>query len=235
MKTKYIALVIGIFLSFGLTHIANAQLRTDSDPITTRVGNPPTSSDPISGNIPPIEGDPFQAVQNTFGVSISKSFPEIYAIWAWELLWRVSNTSFDERVRNTQISRNDEGSSMKGCEPRKIEMKGTYGNNRQLFDVVFTHEMGHIIRSCSDPNFADEHNIARREGQLTSYSQTLCLWDTPTPWNYESENYAEMIAYYLNPTAPAQTACTPGPNPFDNGAHPLQKDVARQILMTQPQ
>lgn len=197
-----------------------------SNCVRTIVGNPP---DRGQQPVPSISGDPYTAVENQFGVTIQRSLPEDYAVWAWEKLWEVSKTSFTTRVKGTVVGRADDGSFMDGC--KKINLRGTY--NRSTFRVIFVHEMGHIIRSCSEPSYADEHNIARAaEGQLTNYSQALCSYKdkTKTDWNYESENYAEMIAYYLNPEATAQTGCEPGPNPFANGTHPQQYTVVQQIL-----
>jgi hypothetical protein len=230
MKKIAVLSFLVLITSFG-AKVAFAQYRSESNKVTTRVGNPTTSGGPV--NIPPISGDPRQAVIDQFGVTISANHPSEYAVWAWELLWRVSKTSFDERVRGTFVDRDDTGSWQEGC--KEINIRGTY--DQSLFNVVFIHEMGHIIKNCPEgrETYSDAHNTARSaEGPLTVYSRVLCTYDSPGEWERESENYAEMITYYLNPDSDSRTACGVEPNPYANGGHPEHKRVAEQILGSYP-
>lgn len=222
-------LIIVFFIAFcvvGIQQVA-AQYKSESNRVRTRVGNPVVGS-PIDA--PPIPGgNARQAVLNEFGVTIDASHPTSYAEWAWEFLWEVSDTSFDERVKGTIVGRDDGGSWQENC--KKINIRGTY--DRALFRIVFTHEMGHIIMNCPvGETFRDAHNTARRdEGQLTIYSRVLCTYGGKGgPWESESENYAEMIAYYLNPDVNSRTACGEEPNPYANGGHPKHRTVAENIL-----
>lgn len=221
-------LLVCIFLS----STAYAQYRSNSNKVTTRIGNPTTSQPGGRIDIPEITGNPRQAVMDQFGVTIDASHPDEYSIWAWEFLWEVSNTSFDERVRGTLVKRDDTGSWQENC--KTINIRGSY--DRSLFRIVFTHEMGHIIMNCPEGDtYRDAHNQARNEeGQLTIYSQQLCTYKNPGKWEEESENYADMIAYYLNYDVNSRTACGEEPNPYINGSNPRHKAVAEMILGTFP-
>ena len=224
---NYLAGIYSAGVAGGTT--SSGIYKSQSNPVKISIGKPAFTP----GNIPPITGNPRDAVFNQFRVNIMPtSFSEEYSRWAWEFLWKSSNTTFDERIRGTTVSRNDEGSRQTGC--KSISIRGTY--DQETFNIVFAHEMGHIILNCTDNNYKDAHNNARaNEGQLTIYSKLLCTYNSYGEWQKESENYAEMIAYYLNPEFDSHTTqCGREPNPYLNGGHPEHHNVAQKILSELP-
>lgn len=161
-------------------------------------------------------------------------FPRQNMEWAWQKLWDVSNTNFINLVRGTRIRVVlPRYTQQTGC--RSVDL-GAF-SSEELFKVVLVHELGHVIRNCNldSVNKKDEHfSVWQQEGGVTGYARTACTYGSPGTFQYISEDYAEMITYYLNPSANEQTASCAGtaPNPYSGGRYRLHFTVARDILGT---
>lgn len=235
MFNKYATFLLLLLILFSpLSAYAQSQ---QSGEVTTRVGNPTGGGSTDHPNPPEYPEDLASAIKSKFGIT-PVGFDQQHLKWIWEKLWDVSNTNFDTLVFGTTVNAiQGNGSQQVNC--RTIELSNTYPE--EVFKVVFTHEMGHIIRNCSskeDAHYSDHLQARTNEGPVTNYAKTACTYIDeqrglhPTQWDYESEDYAEMIAYYLNPNAQQQTAAcaSRGPNPYTNGDHPLHFSVAQSIL-----
>ncbi len=217
--------------------------QTGTSSFCTKVGNPDGPS-PCTNNssgthpqAPAAPADLKQAIQDKFGINIDSTFDRTHQEWIWEKLWDVSNTNFDDLVTGTHVVDigSSGGSAQTNCKTIQI---GQY-SPKEIFQVVFTHEMGHIIRNCisAPKSHWDEHLAAlASEKGVTEYARVLCTYSNPGDWQSKSEDYAEMIAYYLNPDAHQQTAknCSGGPNPYLNGGYPLHFNVAKEVLGAYP-
>lgn len=171
-----------------------------------------------------------------FGITMN-GFNQQHLQWAYGIFADVSSTKFNELIKGTVMTGlpSTEGSRQVAC--RIVEL-GQY-SSREYFQVVLIHELGHVIRNCSrrELSYFTEHaRVYNSEGPVTEYARTVC-GRTPTTANKLSEDYAEMITYYLNPKADEQTAPCAGrrPNPYLNGKHPLHFGFARTILGRFPQ
>lgn len=161
-------------------------------------------------------------------------FSETQLKWAWEKFWDVKHTKFNKLVRgpgNTvKVQAVDAGSEQINCSLVLVRKTIT---DPVLFKIVLTHELAHVIYWCNDDaiNRVTEHaNIYVQEGAVTGYGEpvngTTC-YNTPA----RTENYPEMIAYYLNRGVVEQTGCNlRGQVPFANGRFPLHYNLARKIL-----
>lgn len=217
--------------AFSFLFVRSAFSQASSNPVDVVVGEPKEGVGTAPVQVP---DNLRQAVLNEFGIDMSPAFPESYFLWAWEHMWAVSNTRFGEYVRGTVVLVDNSGSHMSGC--KTIHLRGSYGE--ELFKVVFTHEMGHVIDHCSAGGagtFEEDHLFARNEeGPLTPYSTQLCYYSNPGAHEVRTEDFAETIAYYLNPQASAQTGCGSGPPPYADGSKPLHFKVAQDILGVYP-
>jgi hypothetical protein len=103
--------------------------------------------------------------------------------------------------------------------------------SKELFQFILTHEMGHIIRNCNPRNAAkyNEHlNVFSDEGGISYYARNA---STCTGSDNRSEDYADMIAYYLHPQS-LMSSCGPQPskNPYADGGFAKHFTTARAIL-----
>lgn len=235
MKNKLIILSLSLLASFLLAQSTYAAYRTDSNEVRVGFGGPPDLA-PGGGNgaVPDQRPSNYrQALIDEFGITMN-GFPESNYQWAWEFMHRVSNTRFPEYAAGTVVGVDDSGSHMTGC--KTIFLRSTY-QTYELFIPIFAHEIGHVVFHCTPGGNAGlraQHLAAlEAEGPLTPYSQNLCYYDSPGAYERETENFAEIIAYYLNPGLVAVTGCGSGPNPFAGGAHPRHFEVARSILEKQ--
>jgi len=228
---------MGVFLFFFsiLTALAlptSVYSQAKSNPIDIIIGEPDFSNLPVgSGEIPSARPDDYrQALISEFGITMNGFSSDNY-LWAWEFMHKVSNTRFPGYVAGTQVGVDNSGSWMSGC--KSIFLRSTY-NTRDLFTIVFAHELGHVVYHCSEGGSSVRRkahlDALAAEGPLTPYSTNLCYYSSPGAYERETENFAELIAYYLNPNITAQTGCGSGPNPYSGGANPLQYQVAREIL-----
>lgn len=222
-----------LFFSVGISLYA----QTSSDKTTTRVGNP-TSNPPSGGGSAPPTGDPRQAMIDEFDITM-EGFSGEHLTWAREKLWEVSNTKFIDLVRGTTIQAVSSGSHQKGC--RGSHSSGVDVDLQQFpqefFKFLLIHELGHIVRNCNDRATIqyDEHiNAHNSEGGVSYYGNNA---SSCTGSDNLSEDYADMIAYYLSPSAGLSTvSCDPiqnRPNPFfskNPTDFPTHLKVAQTVL-----
>jgi hypothetical protein len=190
---------------------------------TSTSGNSPTN-DGTHPVVPPVQdGDFVKAVKNKFDITLV-GYDQQHAKWVWEKFWDVSNTNFPTLVKGVTAT-NQPGSQQ--LDNNSIIVEG-YGDE-QLFKVVFIHELGHIIRHRTDDNITDVENAILAEGYVTNYAQNA---NSCTGSDSFNEDYAEMIAYYLNPASPSITArCSDrAANTYQNGNHPIHYAIAKSIL-----
>lgn len=166
-----------------------------------------------------------QAIKSRFNITMNGfELRKDLLQWAYRKLESVSNTRLLELVSGTVITASG-SSSQTGC--NTLNIRSTI-ENEQLLGIILTHELGHIIRNCKQSQYQQHLDALNREKGITLYARTLCGSEGST--DSTSEDYAEMIAYYLNPDAPEQTSCSGGGNPYANGGYPLHKKVAEDIL-----
>jgi hypothetical protein len=106
------------------------------------------------------------------------------------------------------------------------------------FKFILTHEFGHVLyytnprETMHVSEFEDSWN---KEGGLSPYSGPYYGGQGGCPTKGAVEDYAEMVAYYLNPTMGGKTgACDSRDNPknslFEDTHFPLHLEVAKQVL-----
>lgn len=208
----------------------------------TKVGNPPETG--VHPTPPYTPGDSNHqgcdyrcAIKKEFDINVIGYFTQDTLEWFWEKLWEVSQTNFIPLIKGTSIQSTGSDKGYSGIHGNGI----TLSNYRAefLIKIVFIHEYGHWIQRYRDgKNFAREHAqlIAEREPGETPISK----YATPGPnglacsgVNWPGEDYADMIAYYLNPefTDITVVLCAGKEvNPYLNGGHPKHKKIAEMIL-----
>lgn len=231
-----IAIVIFILLSTFLI-VGFAPVPGAPGGAGTPVGAPQQPQLPQGPPVTPpsTPSDLRQAIYNQFGVTMN-GFDRQHLQWAWEKLWDISRTKFTTLVRGTTITASSD-SGQTGCRTVRLAQY----TPQELFNVALIHELGHIIRNCvneRDAYWNEHENVWKTEGGITQYARTACTYDYKDrgSWQFKSEDFAETIAYYLNPNADAQTARCAGRqvNPYLNNGYPLHYNVARKILGTYP-
>jgi len=106
------------------------------------------------------------------------------------------------------------------------------------FKFILTHELGHVLYYTNSPevmHYADAENAWSSEGGLSPYSGPYYAGQGNCPTQGAVEDYAEMVAYYLNPTLGGKTgACDSRDNPknslFEDTHFPLHLNAAKQVL-----
>jgi|SRR3989344_2652494 len=219
---------------------------TPGQPCTSHAGYPYDYCDEVwqdyqncqTTNIiaPPISGDKRQAIIDEFNVTMNE-FDDQHLGWAWEKLWEVSNTRFTSLIAGSTIqSQTGNISSQVGCFGGQTSVKIFQFATREFFQYLLTHELGHVIASCrpSEARVYDARNAFDREGAVSYYAANAlhCAGSE----NY-SEDYADMITYYLNPSAGLSTKiCDDSPRNPPNPLHgnpilkPIHKNVAEEVL-----
>ncbi len=184
-----------------------------------------TTTNPTSHPVAPVIADNNykQALKDKFSLILDDGLSIDQQRWIWEKMWDVSNTNFDEYVKGTTIH-NSAGVSHQG--PGKEVTLRTTNTDETSFKIVFTHEMGHIIyhHTTDQQSKRSEHDgVLYPKGPVTGYGACDV-----------TENYAEMIAYYLNPNQVENTntpcgAWTPK-IPYANGNNQNYFNLAKEIL-----
>ncbi|OGE43910.1 hypothetical protein A3B45_02675 [Candidatus Daviesbacteria bacterium RIFCSPLOWO2_01_FULL_39_12] len=195
----------------------------------------------VSACTTPPAGDLKQAILNTFSI-VMNGFDQKQLAWAWEKLSCASSTNFINLVKGTVVTRVDgRTSEQTGCKTINLANYGDRAGDDIVFKVALTHEMSHVIDNCivnELSHSAELYNIVYPgpEGGLTTYAR-----EAPYPGcigpGQESEDYAEMLAYYLNLDASEIGPClidTIPPNPYKDGAHPEHYLLAKTILGSAP-
>lgn len=224
---------------------------------------PGTGGGPFApGTVPPAPKGyaPLQAaISSTFGISMADGFSINYLNWTWQILWETKNTSFLSLLLQgsggSPVSINVAPSLPGGGQDinrqlncstiqiRSVSQSTGGAYPEPLFKIVLIHELSHIIEQCVPDSLSKKSSLAQilnnnREAYLTNYSKNNCAGGT----NALNEDYAEMLAYYLNPEIKEQSlgigaACEPtdpNKNPYDNSAKPLHKNLASEILGVAP-
>ena len=184
-------------------------------------------------------------ILRNFSIDFDMSLDYSYMKWAWEKLWNVSNTRFISLIRASSsniISVNaiadsssvNEQTSCSGISIRAKSRSTGQPYPESLFKVVFIHELSHIIENCNpNSNKNQLQQIINQEGYLTSYSSnaSACVGS-----NNLNEDYAETLAYFLNPEFPEQSLgigslCEPASpvNPYNRNKS-LHQKFAQDLL-----
>ncbi|MBI1981984.1 MAG: hypothetical protein HYW64_02035 [Candidatus Levybacteria bacterium] len=225
-----IFILLATFLIVGFTGAPGTPGTPAAGPQQPHPTSPPNP--PITP--PAAPSDLRQAISGQFGITMN-GFDQQHLQWAWDKLWDVSRTNFITLVRGTTITASSD-SEQTGCKTIRLAQYGP----QELFNVALIHELGHIILNCSKAYaYEQEHaGVWRTEGGVTRYAQTACTYPPQNrgSWQFRSEDYAEMITYYLNPTAWAQTARCAGRqlNPYLNNGYPLHYNLAKKVLGAYP-
>lgn len=244
---KFPAIFLGLFF-FGLvgaTNIVQGQTtypEVQSLPFFTTVGDYAESA----------PSDPGTAILDQFAISMV-DFDKQQLTWAWQALNQVLKTNLKSLVSGTVIKKVVDAhgySAQVGCNnhgqgyssPEGVGIRLHPHAEEAKFKLTILHELGHIIYNCNGTksvewNKAFEAVIAA-EGGITRYGDNpACIVgfsDSEFAGRRRSEDFAEMIAYYLLPTASERTiegACQPtGGPPFANGAYPIHFEFAKSIL-----
>lgn len=171
-----------------------------------------------------------------FGISFD-GFDTQHLQWAWEKLWNVSNTKFPALIKGTNIK------SIPGIFSYQRSCTSAGGSpyvelvpagNKAGFQFVLIHELGHVIQRCRPTQANIDNQIAafNSEGGVSYYASaaTLCHKDANNLW----EDYADMIAYYLNPNFGVEEgsciAVAGNPNPFISNTKPLHYNGVTSVL-----
>lgn len=226
---KFTLLSFFLFLMLSQVVSVYAQQSVKSNPVNTKVGapaGPPPGGGGTRPTPPPAPSSLRQAIIDQFGVTMN-GFSEIQLGWAWEKLWDVSKTNFPALVKGSVVTAGAGTSSEQtGC---KNVIVGSAFNSPELFKIIFTHELGHVIYWCTgeQAHRSGHASAFASEGGVTGYGNSGCL-GTPAV----TEDYAEMIAYYLNRDATEQTArCSNrGQVPFSDGKYPVHFTTAQSVL-----
>lgn len=221
MITKFkIVIILMLITGWIWPAVILAQSTTTSNKVITSVGNP-------IGSSPFVEPSNLrQTLIDKFNITMN-GFSNQQLQWAWEKFWDVSHTKLINLVKGTTITAvSGELSRQTGC--KTVEF-GTRAQSDVSFKTVLVHELGHIIYWCNPielTNRRDHQNTLAEEGGLTGYSQNPCYGSSSV-----TEDYAETIAYYLNPGVVEQVPCNNrGRIPFSEGKFQKHYNVARSIL-----
>lgn len=200
----------------------------------------PSSNNPPPGEVPPPPEDIRQGIIDKFGITMN-GFDTDHLTWAWNALWELSNTNFPQLVRGITISASSGGSAQVGCAGADVSVRLGQYTPENFFKFIFTHELGHVIQACtprSESHYSDALNAYSTEGGVSFYANnaTNCFPDGSV--SNINENYADIIAYYLNPQAGLASgpiSCggpSSPPNPFFAGTtnYPLSFSVGEQVL-----
>lgn len=208
-------------IGFVVSNISVAHAQTKSNKVIYNVGNPPSPSAGVSpslGNAPPPPADIRQGIIDQFGITMN-GFDQAHLQLAWEKFWEIAPTKYISLIRGSKIIAlgYTGGSRQVGCFGGATSVELVQYNG-QYFKFILTHELGHVIRNCNPRNVTkyDDHvNAVSKEGAVSYYggNATKCTGSD----NY-SEDYADMITYYVNNLAGYATAiCDPNqspPNPY---------------------
>lgn len=195
------------------------------------------STSPSPSVPPPLPGSDLQKeIASRFGITMN-GFDQKNLQWAYNKLSAVAQTNLKNFVQGVVITAVSSGSQQINC--KSINLRSNL-ESEELFGVVLLHEIGHIIFNCGGggAKTGSHETVLASEGYLTNYSRTACTYSAReiNDWVKRSEDYAEMITYYLNPGVRAQTAACAGnqPNPYSGGANPQHFNLAKTILGNYP-
>ena len=222
---KFFILILLVVLSTVSIHTALADYKTESNKVETRVGNPKATT---PGNAPPPPSDLRQGIIDEFGITFNGLSQEKLQ-YAWEKFWDIKHTKFFDLLGNVTIDIHDDTSEQVNCNLIRLRRGLVEDGGEVLFKAVITHELSHIIYHCNDESLShtvDHENAFAAEGGVTYYGEVACYGTAPI-----TEDYAEMLAYYLNPGVVEQTGCgSRGVVPYADGKFPKHYATAKMIL-----
>jgi hypothetical protein len=211
--------------------------------VITKVGNPKTSPPPFppecsdsSGGAggacqtppQPYPADPRQEMISKWGITFN-GYDQDHLKWAYEELYAISSTKFLQLAKGAVIEATPESISQQvGCPGQPVAVR-LHPYDEVGFKTLITHELTHTFQWCQSEevsHFSEIHNAIATEGYVSNYSRTACLGGIVQA----NEDYADTVAYYLNPTAPEFTCGNGAGNPYANGEHPAHKALAEKIV-----
>ena len=233
----------------GYTALADLLIETigSSSPNPTNPPNPGTSNCVITkvGNptgVAPVcpTGNLRQIIINEYHVTMN-GFDESHLLWAKEAFQAASGTNFPSLIAGAIIEArcSDCGSQRVGCQEDDVSIYlGQYDTSAAYFKFILTHELGHFIHAClprSVSGYTQHLNAILLDGPISYYAGHAAQC---TLSDNNSEDYADMIAYYLNSESghvSGPLSCESDrnpPNPLFQLSPPKQEhlNVAQQIL-----
>lgn len=241
-KLLFLPLFFVLILFSFKTPVFAQELRHDSNEVRTRVGNPAETD----FGIPAPAIDPTslrQALINEFGVTMN-DFGTQHMQWTWELLWGFSNTEYNKLIRGAVINALPGSSGGSYQQPANGVCKTVFVRQyvpAESFKLILTHELGHTIEACTPReliHWADHEIAYDTEGGISEYGRRANQ-GCQSGVNKYNENFADMLAYFLNPTAgDVPPTChgvinSPDWNPFYGTRHktyPMHEEVVRAVL-----
>lgn len=187
-----------------------------------------------------------QAIQTEFGVTMN-GYSDRGLGFAYDMFTRYKNTKFINLIKGTQVHNippaGEAGADDNYCRSQSgpgIVVLDDFSDQNE-FVLKFTHELGHVIFSCQQDSASrrtEHEGIWSSEGGITPYGQaniSNCdphTWPPQKPRFARGEDYAEMIAFYLNQDAKDQYRgpCSSNEAPFKTTKYPKHLDLARRIL-----
>lgn len=222
--------VIFVLLEISSTVISHAQTyRTNSPRVETRVGNPQSTRQ----TPPSYPSDLRQAIIDEFGITFD-GFDNQYLRWYWEKFWDIRQTNLLPLVKGSVIQKSDARFSQQiGCPGSSVALSLGQYQGEEFNKLILIHELAHIIQNCQPSSksfFSELPGIIKNEGYITGYSRNASSCAGSIPLN---EDYAETLAYYLNPNSTSRTLpCgdTDLSNPYKNRAFSQHFELANKIL-----
>lgn len=223
--------------------------------VVVKVGDASEAERPSIGTLvkapPPNLATIREDIKNKFGITTSDtntalSYPrkllweDKHLTWIWEELWEVSNTNLFSLVQGTTLeNNNNEGSSMTWPDKRLVRINPE--DNEDHFKYLLLHELGHIVGGNSPYKTywnTDFDRAYKSEGGISHYARTAdtCapIRNVSTETRRKDEDFAEMIAYYLNSNQKSYYKLCPGDTdsiiPDLKSRYPLHYQVAAKIL-----
>lgn len=190
-----------------------------------------------------------EAIKTEFGVTMN-GYSNRGLEYAYDMFTRYKGTKFNDLIKGTFVSNVSNPPDQPEAATDDTYCKTQGGPGRVVLDdfaskdefvLKFTHELGHVIFACQqDPlsKRTEHEKVWTGESGITPYGRTnspSCdphTWPPQKPRFARGEDYAEMIAFYLNQEAKDQYrgACSSNEAPFKTTKYPRHLDLARRIL-----
>lgn len=214
-----------------------SECRSISPPVCTEADK---CEKPIPPNI--ADSELKQAILDQFGINMI-GFGTEYLRYAWEKFWDISNTKFFQHLKNRTRAkgtiidvRQAGGSQQFACGESEtditLQQAGRGGKfDKTTFTTILLHELGHILYWCvsdADSYRSDHDKLYVEIKGMTGYGRAV---DT-------TENYPEMITYYLHPGVTERTHGDYSDQtniPFAGGKNPSYFALVQKILGYYPQ
>lgn len=202
-------------------------------------GAPPGSVDGQCKPTGSLPSDPGAELKSKYGISTS-GFSSAGIINIYELFTCVSNSKVPTLLTGVSTTIHSDISPTIGgigmdCDST-CNIWIPEGTN--AFKFILSHELGHVLY-YSNPretmHVSEFENAYSSEGGLSPYSGPYYGGQGACPVKGSAEDYAELVAYYLNPTQGGKTgACDAREDPknslFQDTHFPLHLNVGKQVL-----